>query len=208
MPKETFFNLPENKRNRIIDAAIDQFSKLHYRNVTIDNIVNNAGIPKGSFYQYFNNKDDLYIFLFTELGDTKINLFEQLKTEIEKISFREYIIKYIAGLKKLEATSSRIVQLKQEFLNECPQEIKKRILKEEMPKSIKLFEEVIDEYIKKGEFRNDLNSKSASYVTVMSLSNLEYYPFCKEEDVIAVLMNIINFLISAMECNISTNPNH
>lgn len=204
MPKDTFFNLPEDKRNRILDAAIDQFSKRHYNKVTIDNVVNNAGIPKGSFYQYFHNKDDLYIYLFTELGDTKINLFEQLKKEIEKTCFRKYMMKYIAELKKLEASSSRIAKLKQEFLNQCPQEIKKQILREEMPKSVKLFEEVIDEYIKKGEFKKDLDSKSAAYVTVMSLSNLEYYPFGEEEDVIPVLMNIINFLISAMEDNVSS----
>lgn len=207
MPKDTFFNLPENKRNRIIDAAIDQFSKSPYRNVTVDNIVNNAGIPKGSFYQYFQNKDDLYIYLFTELGDTKINLFEQLKTEIQRINFREYMMKYIAELKKLEASSSRMVQLKHEFLNQCPQEIKKQILKEEIPKSIKLFDEVIDAYIKKGEFRKDLDSKSAAYMTVMSISNLEYYPFCEREDVISVLMNIIDILISAMEGAVSSNPN-
>ncbi|KUG04584.1 transcriptional regulator, tetr family [hydrocarbon metagenome] len=202
MPKETFFNLPESKRTRIIDAAIDEFSKSHYSNVTIDNIVKNAEIPKGSFYQYFQNKDDLYVYLFTELGDTKIALFEQLKSEIQKISFREYMMKYIVELKKLEGSGTRMVQLKQEFLNQCPQEIKKQILREEMPKSIKLFDEVIDAYIKKGEFRKDLDSKSAAYVTVMSLSNLEYYPFCEEEAILAVLMNVIDFLIRGMEGNV------
>lgn len=207
IPKDTFFNLPENKRNRIIDVAIEQFSQSQYRNVTVDKIVNNAGIPKGSFYQYFHNKDDLYIYLFTELGDTKINLFEQLKTEINEISFREYMMKYIAELRKLEASGSRIAQLKQEFLNECPQEIKKQILKEEMPKSAKLFEEIINCYVRKGEFRKDLDSKSAAYVMLMSISNLEYYPFYEGEDVISVLMSIIDFLISAMKGNVSSNMN-
>lgn len=201
MPKDTFFNLPEEKRKRIIDGAIDQFSEYHYRKVTIDNIVKSAGIPKGSFYQYFDNKDDLYKYLFIDMVDTKIDLFQQLKSEIERITFREYMMKYISELKKLEASSSRKAKLKKEFLNECPQEIKQQILVEELPKSAKLFEDVIEEYIKKGEFRKDLDSKSAAYVTLMSISNLQYYTFSKGEDVVSVLLKIIDFLVKAMESN-------
>lgn len=74
MPKDTFFNLDEIKRQRIVDAAIEEFSRLHYDKVTINGIVKNAEIPKGSFYQYFENKDDLYIYLFTNLASNKMDL--------------------------------------------------------------------------------------------------------------------------------------
>lgn len=205
MPKDTFFNLPEDKRKRIIDAAIDQFSKLHYSNVTVDNIVTAAGIPKGSFYQYFSNKDDLYVYLFTQYAEKKTHRFEQIKTEIRKLSFREYMLKFIAELKKLEASCARIEKLKQEFLNECPQDIKKQILREELPKSSKIFQEVIQQYIEKGEFRKDLDSKVAAYITIMSISNLEYYPFIEDEDVVEVLHNIINFLVTGMKANTPKN---
>lgn len=71
MPKDTFLNLSEEKRNRIIDSAVLEFFKAHYNKVTIDSIVNWAGISKGSFYQYFENKDDLYKYLFGEIGNYK-----------------------------------------------------------------------------------------------------------------------------------------
>ncbi len=198
MPKETFFNLPEEKKQRIIDAAIDQFSKSHYSNVTIDAIVKGAGIPKGSYYQYFENKDDLYIYLFTDLGDAKIDLFQRLKAQITNITFKEYMMSYILELKKLESSNNQITHLKKEFLNECPQEIKKRILKVEMPKSIRAFNEVIDLYVDKGEFRAGLDTKIAAYITVMGISNLENYDYSESEDVLSVLMKIIDFLIDSM----------
>lgn len=198
MPKDTFFNLPEEKRNKIIQAAIDIFAELHYSNVTINKLVKHAGIPKGSFYQYFENKDDLYIYLFNDIGDKKTEVFERLKAKTSDISFKEYMMEYIMGLKNLEASNDQITHLKREFLNECPQDIKKQILKKEMPRSIKVFREVIDAYVKKGEFRKDLDSNVAAYVTVMSISNLEYYDYGNGEDVISALTGIIDFLVDSM----------
>ena len=50
MPKETFFNLPDDKRRRILDVVIDEFADNDYANVSISRIVARAGIAKGSFY--------------------------------------------------------------------------------------------------------------------------------------------------------------
>lgn len=198
MPKDTFYNLAEEKRLKIISAAIDQFAKFHYSNVTVDRIVQAANIPKGSFYQYFENKDDLYIYLFTEVGDKKLDLFETIKAKIPFITFREYLMEYIMALKKLEASNEQMSHLKREFLNQCPQHIKKEILRIEMPKSLKVFNEIIDAYIEKREFRKDLDSKTAAYVTVISISHLEYYDYIEGEDIGSALVKVINFLAESM----------
>ncbi|WBW95689.1 TetR/AcrR family transcriptional regulator [Oceanirhabdus sp. W0125-5] len=188
----------ENKRQKIIRAAIGQIAEFHYSKVTIDGIVKSAEIPKGSFYQYFENKDDLYTYLFTDFGDRKLDLFESLKLKITELDFKQYMIEYIKELKMLEFSNDQITHLKKEFLNECPQHIKKEILKIEMPKSLKAFKEVIEAYVDKGEFRKDLDAKIASYVMVMSISNLEHYDLGESEDIIAALMGIIDFLVESM----------
>lgn len=66
MPRETFFNLPIEKRQRIVDAAIEEFGSQPYAKATLDRIVIAAGVSKGSMYQYFDGKADLYIWLFTD----------------------------------------------------------------------------------------------------------------------------------------------
>ena len=75
MPKPTFFNLPEEKRQQIVDVAIDEFAENDYADVSISRIVARAGIAKGSFYQYFDDKEDLYGYLFDLITEAKTEVF-------------------------------------------------------------------------------------------------------------------------------------
>lgn len=59
MPKETFFNLAEEKKEKIINAAKKEFKRVPLEQASIKNIVEDAGIARGSFYQYFESKEDL-----------------------------------------------------------------------------------------------------------------------------------------------------
>lgn len=63
MPTNIFFNLPEDKRRTIVDAAIEEFGEHGFLNASTNNIVSKAGISKGSLFQYFPTKDDLYLYL-------------------------------------------------------------------------------------------------------------------------------------------------
>jgi len=63
MPFPTFFNLPEEKRQLILDCAIEEFAQKDYDSASISQIVARAGIAKGSLYQYFTDKSDLYRYL-------------------------------------------------------------------------------------------------------------------------------------------------
>lgn len=63
MPSERFLHLPEEKKMRIIKASLKEFSRVPYDEISINRIIQDAGIPRGSFYQYFDNKQDLQLFL-------------------------------------------------------------------------------------------------------------------------------------------------
>ena len=69
MPKETFFNLDEDKRNKIIEAAKVEFTANPLRKSRVSNIIKKASIPRGSFYQYFDDLDDLYYFVIDDVFD-------------------------------------------------------------------------------------------------------------------------------------------
>ena len=64
MIKSTFLNLPEIKKQRVIDAIIDEFAADETTRVSINNIIERADISRGSFYQYFDDKMDLVEVLF------------------------------------------------------------------------------------------------------------------------------------------------
>ena len=50
MPTQTFFNLPKDKQQRLLDAAATEFSRAPLKDASINNIIKLAEISRGSFY--------------------------------------------------------------------------------------------------------------------------------------------------------------
>lgn len=69
MPKQTFLNLPEDKKQKILEAAKNEFSRVSVTEASINNIVTEANIARGSFYQYFESKEDLLIFMIDKASE-------------------------------------------------------------------------------------------------------------------------------------------
>ncbi|WP_017210346.1 TetR/AcrR family transcriptional regulator [Clostridium beijerinckii] len=59
----------ELKRKAILKAATDVFSKKGYIEASIKDITNEASISVGSFYSYFNNKEEILIQIFDEISN-------------------------------------------------------------------------------------------------------------------------------------------
>lgn len=62
MPKETFFNLNEEKQEKVVRSAISEFLKHGFEKGNIGDIAKSAGVAKGSMYQYFENKRELFMY--------------------------------------------------------------------------------------------------------------------------------------------------
>ncbi|SEN92687.1 DNA-binding transcriptional regulator, AcrR family [Terribacillus saccharophilus] len=103
MPKQTFLSLPEDKQNTLIQSAKKEFSRVPLHEASVANIIKDAGIPRGSFYQYFEDKEDLYYYLLNQvaqennkklnsiLQEKKGNLFEALLEQFRyMISLRHH----------------------------------------------------------------------------------------------------------------------
>lgn len=67
MPTERFYHLAEEKKMQIREAAIKEFSRVSFDKVSINKIVQNAGISRGSFYTYFFDKEDVLSYIFEDL---------------------------------------------------------------------------------------------------------------------------------------------
>lgn len=66
MPKETFYNLPEDKKKRILDAASEEIIRVPASEMSINKIIQKADISRGSFYQYFDDKHDLIQYMLSD----------------------------------------------------------------------------------------------------------------------------------------------
>lgn len=63
MPKETFYRLSDEKRERIMAAAEREFLENSFEAASINRIIKEAAIPRGSFYQYFEDKKDIFLYI-------------------------------------------------------------------------------------------------------------------------------------------------
>ncbi len=113
MPKLTFYNLPDEKRQTLIQAIQAEFSRVPLFDASISNIVKAAGIPRGSFYQYFEDKDDAFFFLLNELSEQEKYNFISILTEREGDLFETAFDFYERMLKEEE----HFHFLKNAFLN-------------------------------------------------------------------------------------------
>lgn len=99
MPKQTFFNLSEEKRSKIKSAALEEFSKYSFSKSSINRIVAKAGIPKGSFYQYFEDKLDLYRYILHSIAEEKITYIQKYTEELSSGDFFDYLkATYASGI--------------------------------------------------------------------------------------------------------------
>ncbi|WP_041915845.1 TetR/AcrR family transcriptional regulator [Pseudodesulfovibrio mercurii] len=65
MTKNTFENLPEEKRRRVLDEATVEFAEYGYHQASVNRIVDRLGIAKGSLFKYFGNKQGLFEHIFS-----------------------------------------------------------------------------------------------------------------------------------------------
>jgi AcrR family transcriptional regulator len=76
MPKQTFLNLPEEKREIIMEAAVEEFAEYGLENASTNRIVKTSGISKGSFYQYFEDKQDVFMHLLDVVEQKELEFFK------------------------------------------------------------------------------------------------------------------------------------
>ena len=97
MPTQTFFNLPEDKRERIFQAAANEFAQRNIEAAKLSNIVAAAKIPRGSIYQYFNDKEDIYIHVVEAMREKRAEYvkpaFELYKKEPFLKFFEDFYIR-------------------------------------------------------------------------------------------------------------------
>ncbi len=81
MPSSTFFNLPPEKRERFLAAARAEFARVPYAEASVNQIIRRAGIPRGSFYMYFADKEELFYYVIGTYGQALEEWMDRLLEE-------------------------------------------------------------------------------------------------------------------------------
>ncbi len=164
VPKKTFYNLSEEKRNIIIETAIDEFASDSFKNASISKIAERAGIAKGSLYQYFIDKKDLYKHIIEISGNKKLEYLTDCIARIEGLKLFELIRElYKQGI-LFTIENPKLASITNNFLKETDTRFKEEILGTNMEKSNQFFEMLIEKSKQKGEVKNEIDTKVGAYI--------------------------------------------
>lgn len=175
MPTETFFNLNEEKRRKIIDACIEEFALNEYRNASISKVVKKLGIAKGSIYQYFENKKELYLYLIQYLSELRLSNLDDL-VDRPGITFFDIIRENFAMKIKFDIEYpvysgflyNTIEERHIEELGDLMLKMKESIMKLIVP--------ILQRFIDKGEIRDDLDIEIMTYyITQIQLGTYDFF---------------------------------
>lgn len=82
MPTERFLRLPDHKKEAIQNAAIEEFARVPFEKASINKIIQHANISRGSFYTYFEDKQDVLSYIFDHVHQKASEFLENTLTEI------------------------------------------------------------------------------------------------------------------------------
>lgn len=175
MAKETFYNLPDEKRKLIEDISIKEFAEYGYDKASINKIVKKCKIAKGSFYQYFEDKKDLFKYIMSRLAEEKIKYMSPVLMNPMEYNFFKLIEElYISGI-KFAATNPQMMIIGNRVFKNKDNPIYQEAIGENMEMAYSIFENLINLAISRKEIRADIDVKFMSYmISSMNVSVVEY----------------------------------
>lgn len=176
MPKETFFNLAPEKRTKIEEAAVREFADYSFDKSSVNRIVQKSGIPKGSFYQYFEDKKDLYKHVMSLIIAAKmVYLTPVLKNPFDHDFFVIIREMYETGL-GFARDHPDFVTIGNRLRSDPSHALFKEIVAENIETSNQVFEQLLRMGIQRGEVRPDLDLKlTAHLISALNVEISEYY---------------------------------
>lgn len=170
--KQTFDNLPKEKRQRIIETATQEFAKKGYHDASISAIASKSGISVGAVYKYFENKQDL----FMTIADHSIQRMENLLLGLAKAD-EDILIKVEKILREIISSSrenSVLVKLYNGMTAINDKKLAKQFAVEMESMTARIYTEAIIEGQNNGEIRKDIDPRVAALLIDNLFMNLQF----------------------------------
>lgn len=173
MPKETFFNLPEEKRNRILAVAVEEFGSNEYADVSISRMVAKAGIAKGSFYQYFEDKEDLYTYLLDLIVQKKKEAFSLDHPDPEHIGVFRYLHWIVQIGVQYELDNQELMRVAYRALNQTG--LPKTFVTHAQQESRRFYQQLVAVGKAQGDIASEVDDELAAFIFDTVVTGLGHY---------------------------------
>lgn len=183
LPLKTFLNLPEAKKEKIILCAVKEFGEKGYRSASINTMVREIGIAKGSMYQYFQDKSALFLHVFLDSMEKVKTYLKQVRLSTEGQPVAERLKQtLVAGVRFIEE-NPLVYRLYVTILNDGSMLFRAELLAELRRHSLEYIASLLEVAAQKNELKTDMDPAMAAFIidAVMDrflLSRTEPYAAC------------------------------
>ena len=156
----------------ILETALRLFNEKTYSEVTVDEIIKEAGTSKGAFYHHFKSKDDLIIYEYSKSDDFYRDIYEN---ELAKIDSAPQKLLNFVSLQAEHTSSEVSPEVLAHFLSAHLVNTK---LDHVIDHPNRGFNSVVREIVlygqRRGEFRDDLPSEEITNAIVRAIRGIHY----------------------------------
>jgi len=158
-----FEHLKDAKQKAIIDASVSEFADNGFKNASVNKIVEQAGIAKGSLFNYFKSKSLLFEYIYSiALTEVKAYL-SKVRNESESDEFFIRLTKIIhAGINFIEK-HPLLAKIYFRLLNSDDSPRGKKIIKELHNEAVNYLEGFVKIGIERGEL-NDTDTETTAFL--------------------------------------------
>ncbi|MCB9529595.1 MAG: TetR/AcrR family transcriptional regulator [Myxococcales bacterium] len=163
---------PSDKRERILDAAIQVFAERGFYHARVSEVAAAAGVAGGTIYNYFKSKDDLLISLFEDRMDAILADFRSRLDGLDSASdrlrrFIELHLEMVAGDPALAEVLTVELRQSSKFMREY------KALK--FGEYLLVIEDIIERGRARGEFRDDVDARILKRVIFGALDEVSLF---------------------------------
>ena len=174
--KSTFDNIPQEKRNKILEVATREFAACGFENANINTIAKKAGVSVGSLYKYFDTKSDLFLTTVSFGIDTLEQLLEQVTSnDVDlMIKFEKILRAAIRFSREMDV----MIKLYNEFTTESNVELGRQLIDRMEALTARAYKMAIVQGQVAGEVRLDIDPGMAAFLVDNILMSVQFAYSC------------------------------
>lgn len=175
--KDAFDRIDEERKNKILEIGIEEFSSKGYEKANINIIAKNAGISIGLMYKYFATKEDLFITCIHRGMAILEKAINEIMQSDDKLLIKAE--KLIRATCMHSRKNANYIKMYNEITSEKGSGERTKMLVEEIEsKTSSVYISAIAQALAKGDVRADLDPRMFAFFLDNLLTSLQFSYTC------------------------------
>jgi len=160
---KTFQNLEPSKQKRIMKAAVSEFSDNGFKGASVNRLATTLGISKGSIFQYFRNKDGLFLFVFEHAVRMVKEYLKRVRAETESLDVFERIRATLPAGVTFVRKNPKVFNVYLRIVHDRAIPMRGDLIHAVRALSLEYLHSILEEGKRRGELRSDVDLRKTAF---------------------------------------------